>query len=149
VAYDGKLWVLGGERADASFTPFNDVWCLTPVSLGIDAGQRYQYGLGDGMTLKLTAEGLVGPVGYQWSKDGTAIAGATTDTYQVDRMTGDDAGVYTCALTGGTFGTAGPAQIQVIMPKVPASSPVGLVLGVALGMTVLFLRKRILPSRRR
>jgi hypothetical protein len=148
VVFGGKLWVLGGMRWGLlpCFTN-NDVWNLTPVSLSIDTGQHYLYNAGDPMTLKVKASELSGTVHYQWSKNGNAISDATSDTYHVDAFSADDAGTYTCELTGDTFGTAGPVQIGVAPPRVPAARPVGLILGIAVAASILVLRR--LPSRSR
>ena len=147
VAFDGKLWVLGGGHDDPNYTALNDVWNLTPVSLDINTGQRQLYALGDPMTLILTASALSGTVHYQWSKDGNSLPGATSDTYHVDAFTANDAGAYTCELTGDTFGSAGPVEIGVAPPKMPAASPAGLAFGVCLTAAVLIFRKRKSPYR--
>ncbi len=91
------------------------------------------------LCLKLMAEYLSGAVGYQWSKNGVPISGATSDTYHVDAFTANDAGACTCELSGGTFGVAGPVQIAVTPPKMSAAGPAGLALAVAMAATVLLI----------
>ena len=142
MAFDGKLWVLGGQVYP--YWAMNDVWSLTPVTLGIDAGQQYLYNPGETMTLKVTASKLSGQVSYQWKKNRTPVygVGAKSDTYHIDAFTAADAGAYTCDLSGGTMGTAGPVQIGFIPPKVPVASPAGLAFGVCLAAAMLILRKR-------
>jgi len=147
VVFDGKLWVLGGVSDGPPSGAKNDVWNLTAVSLNIDTGQRYLYNLGEPMTLKLTASALSGAVHYQWLKNDNALPDATSDTYHVDAFTAEDAGAYTCELTGDTFGSAGPVQIGLAPPKVPAACPFGLAAGVMLTALGLIFRKRIMPSR--
>ncbi len=141
--FDGKLWILGGlSEGLLPCIAKNDVWNLTPVSLEIDTGQRFLYNAGDPMTLKLTASALSGAVQYQWLKNGNAIPDATSDTYHVDAFSTDDAGAYTCELTGDTFGSAGPVQIGLAPTEMPAGSPVCFALGVCLATTILAVRRR-------
>lgn len=67
--------------------------------------------LGLTLTLAVTATGS-GPLTYQWFKDGTAIAGATSSTYFVANVVAATAGSYTVRVTSsqGTLNST-PATI--------------------------------------
>lgn len=62
-----------------------------PTSVTLDQGAK--------LTLKVTATGS--DLAYQWEKDGSAIPGATSATYEVAAAAPTDAGQYRCAVTGG------------------------------------------------
>ena len=67
-----------------------------------------------------------GPVSYQWSKDGTALAGATNGSLTIAGASGDDSGRYAvvCARPAGTL--ASPAlDLSVLTPPVIVSGPQG------------------------
>lgn len=53
---------------------------------------------GSSFTLSVTATGTA-PITYQWKKDGTSIAGATSATYTVASATSTHAGSYTVVVT--------------------------------------------------
>ena len=147
VTFNGKAWVLGGELPNGTF--LNDVWSLTPILLTIDTGQGTRFRLGEEMTLTLSAGDLAGVVGYQWSKNGSPIPGATSDTYHVDHFTEKDAGAYSCQLTGDGFGSATPVQIDLLDPTMPATGTTGLVLAMAMVTGVLVFRRRLFSSHPR
>ena len=67
---------------------------------------------GESATLTVTASGS--SLSYQWSKDGTAISGATSATYTISAATTSDAGSYTVAVTnsGGSV-TSNAATLTV------------------------------------
>ncbi|QAA77060.1 MAG: hypothetical protein BIP78_1294 [Candidatus Bipolaricaulis sibiricus] len=54
--------------------------------------------LGQSVLLSVTAAGTA-PLSYQWRKDGTNIAGATTAIYTIPAATAADAGAYTVVVT--------------------------------------------------
>lgn len=54
---------------------------------------------GNRLLLTVSATGQ-GPLTYQWSRDGAAIAGATGSTYQISRAAIDQSGNYTVKVTG-------------------------------------------------
>lgn len=64
-------------------------------------------------TLVVSAAASPAPT-YQWRKDGTAIAGATTASYAVGSAHTADAGVYTVVVTN-ALGSASSAAAQVIV----------------------------------
>jgi len=65
------------------------------------------------LTLSVAAHDT-GPLAYRWSKDGIALAGATSASFSVAAATATDAGAYTVAVTGanGTL-TSAPAAVSV------------------------------------
>jgi outer membrane protein assembly factor BamB len=69
-------------------------------------------GLGGGMVLSVAATGT-GPFAYQWSRNGTAIAGATAATYTVASATAATAGSYTVAVTSNGGGTTTSAAAVI------------------------------------
>lgn len=54
--------------------------------------------LGQSVLLSVTAAGTA-PLSYQWRKDGTNIAGATTAIYTIPAATAADAGAYTVVVS--------------------------------------------------
>jgi hypothetical protein len=54
--------------------------------------------IGQILTLTVSATGTA-PLAYQWSKNGTAVSGATAATLTVASVTALDAGNYSCAVT--------------------------------------------------
>jgi sugar lactone lactonase YvrE len=65
------------------------------------------------VTLKIAASGTPAPT-YQWSKNGTAISGATTSTLQLNSVTSADQANYSVLVTSGslTYSSA-PTTLQV------------------------------------
>ena len=68
-----------------------------------------------GQTVDLTTTpGGTGPFTYQWSKDGSAIAGATSATYSIAAVGAGDAGLYSVEVVGACGSVvAGPATLSV------------------------------------
>ncbi len=54
--------------------------------------------VGGNVAFTVSARGSL-PLSYQWRKDGTAIVGATTDTYFLADVQGGQSGNYSCVLT--------------------------------------------------
>ena len=76
-----------------------------PASLTVDAGQS--------ATFSVSAYGS-SPVSYQWKKDGSDIAGATSSSLAIDAATPADAGSYTVALSNSAATvTSDPAVLTV------------------------------------
>ncbi len=141
----GKLWFMG-------FSLYSiHIESMSPVTLSISRGRAPLSRVGAPLTLSLTATGFPDSIACQWTKDGEAIANATTDTYHLDQVTLSDAGLYTCQVTdeNGVVFTADPVPVAVSAEKVPAAGPVGLALGVCLAASVLVLRQRKFPHRSR
>ncbi len=140
LAFAGKLWVLGGTTIrNHDFELLNDVWCLTPVPMSIEAEHASPYQVGEALTLHVAGPGLPPGVTYQWMKDGVALAGESSDRYHLAAAAEGATGSYTCEIGGSAFGTAGPAVIVVsAAQRVPVGAAV--LGGAALG--VLFLGAR-------
>lgn len=76
--------------------------------------------VGATITLSVTASGSA-PLGYQWSKDGTAVSGATGSTYSIASVATSDAGSYTVAVSN----SAGSVTSNAAVLSVTASSSGG------------------------
>jgi outer membrane protein assembly factor BamB/subtilisin family serine protease len=79
----------------------------------VTAPQSQTVVLGAALALNVAATGT-GTLAYQWSKDGAALAGATSSTYAIPSATFSSAGTYSVTVTGpqGTLTTV-PATITV------------------------------------
>ncbi len=85
---------------------------LDPQSLTVDAGAGASFSVG--------ASGTA-PLAYQWQKDGSDIAGATTTNYTIAAVVAGDAGRYRCRVTN-TAGVATSAVATLtVNPPVPPS----------------------------
>jgi outer membrane protein assembly factor BamB len=83
---------------------------LLPVI--VESPQSQTVGLGGTLVLNAVVSGT-GPFTYQWSKDGTPIAGATGATYTASGVTAASAGSYSVAITGtGGTVTSGAATVR-------------------------------------
>ncbi len=85
--------------------------------------------IGSSMSFSVSASG--GALSYQWTKDGTALAGATNATLTINSVSAADAGVYTvsvrnsCGVTGSSVARGSIAPPPVITTQ-PVSQTVGL-----------------------
>ncbi|HEX2101631.1 MAG TPA: peptidylprolyl isomerase [Candidatus Synoicihabitans sp.] len=71
---------------------------------------------GGSVTFSVTA--IDGPTGYQWSKNGTAISGATGSTLTLTNVSAADAGDYTVAIVNPQGTTVSrPASLLVATPE--------------------------------
>ncbi|MFN0066090.1 MAG: immunoglobulin domain-containing protein [Limisphaerales bacterium] len=87
-----------------------------PIPLTVTAGEPASF--------RVTATGTP-PLAYQWFKDGTNLAGATTDTYSIPSVTTNDAGSYQVRVSNSANSTN----------SVPASLTVNAVSGILLSVT--------------
>ncbi len=79
-----------------------------PASISIDVGQP--------VNLSVTATGSPAP-DYQWSKNGTAIAGATSSSLYIGSAKLDDAGSYVVTVSNGAGSvSSSPATVRVTQP---------------------------------
>ena len=81
-----------------------------PVGFSVLAGQKMQF--------SVTATGT-SPLGYQWQKNGTAIAGAAGATYVVNAVGAGDAGSYTVVVSN-AFGSVTSAAAVLTVSATPA-----------------------------
>ena len=125
--YRNPSYVLGGDwnpRATAIFSP------STPPSnaAAAEAGQpgltpqpkNQLVLLGTTATLRATASAQGAAVSVQWYKNGHAIPHATNATLRIDRMTWDDAAVYTAIArdaAGHTSSASAPTTLTAIAPQ--------------------------------
>ncbi len=123
---DGSLWAMGynqyGELADGTTTERNTAIKLTqpaftqqPAALSVSVGASAAFA----PTVTST-----GAATYQWFKDGSAIAGATTTTYTIASTTAASAGNYALVATnwlGST--TSSVAALTVISPVSITTQP--------------------------
>lgn len=72
---------------------------------------------GETLTLNVVATGATG---YQWKKGGTNIPSATAATYTKESATADDAGSYTCVVTGAGGSVTSSAATVTVNPAVEA-----------------------------
>ncbi len=95
---------------------------LSPIIVAQPTAQAVNYG--GGTTLSVTAYG-VPALTYQWYRNGTAIAGATSATYSIASAGGSDAGTYTVAIGNGTTTTTSSAVTLVVNggPPVITTNP--------------------------
>jgi hypothetical protein len=86
-----------------------------PISVTGDSGSSCQF--------YVVAQGT-SPLVYQWEKDGVAISGANTNTYQVQQIKDSDAGNYLATITNvaGSIQTD-IATLTVITPPPPPEIP--------------------------
>lgn len=68
---------------------------------------------GETLTLNVVATGATG---YQWKKGGTNIPSATAATYTKESATTDDAGSYTCVVTGAGGSVTSSAATVTVNP---------------------------------
>lgn len=104
-----------GATAAALAAPL--VVTAAPTALALDPS-----GAG---TLAVRAAGP-GPLSYQWSKDGVALSGAVSSSYEIPSFTADLAGAYTVTVTdvtGRTVTTAPVAVSAAAVPVVGAEQP--------------------------
>jgi len=88
----------------------------TTAPLVLQAPTSQEIALGLPVTFTVQAGGSV-PLSYQWSKDGTPIAGATTSVLALGSATFADAGDYTVTIAnavGSADTTATPATLTVL-----------------------------------
>jgi len=62
-----------------------------------------------------------GPLAYQWKKNGTAIAGATTATYSIASVQTGDAGGYLCTVTN-TYSSV-DSNTAILTVDIPQTAP--------------------------
>lgn len=92
----------------AASSPIGPNITVQPASMAIVSGET--------LSLSVTADGP-GTLTYQWSKNGEAIAGATSATLDLGTAQPASAGVYTVTVTNSNGAvTSSPASVAVIAP---------------------------------
>ena len=76
-------------------------------------------GLGGGLVLNVIASGS-GPFDYQWSKDGTAVPGATNSSYTVASATAATAGSYAVTVTSPGGSVTSTSAVVTTAAAIPA-----------------------------
>ncbi len=78
--------------------------------------------VGNPVTFSVTATG--GTLSYQWRRNGTAIAGATSNTLTINSAAASDAGSYDVVVTNACGGTtSSPATLTVNQPTAITAQP--------------------------
>lgn len=95
---------------------------VAPVFTAQPGGQTVD--VGGGAVFSAAATGTPSP-GFQWLKDGAAIAGATNASYTLAAVRSVDAGAYAVVATNSAGSvTSSPAQLAVTATAPPAVAPV-------------------------
>ena len=93
--------------------------------------------------VSVTVRNPVGTVQYQWYKNNTLIPGATASSLLIPHATYDDAGLYTCLITGETLApTTTTAAKLTVVEELPALTVPGLAALAALLSLAAALRGR-------
>jgi hypothetical protein len=111
-SYDVEVTNGFGTTASSPASLTLSLVAVAPV-ITVEPESRTRILVGGSATFSVTATGVPAPT-YQWRKDGTAIAGATTATFQIVAANGDDAGIYD-VVVGNAAGTvtSDPAVLTV------------------------------------
>lgn len=104
VIYDAN----GGEVSAAATLSFNEPSIST-------APATVQVALGGPASFSVVATGT-GTLTYQWELNGTAIGGATSDTYSIASTVKTDYGAYTCVVTD-DCGFVETAEADLLLPS--------------------------------
>ncbi len=97
VADAGSYTVTVANECGSVTSSAADLTVRTPPVIDVDPSDMTVCE-GDAATFSITASGS-GPLSYQWSKDGTAIPGATSSSLTVMSSSPSDAGVYSATVT--------------------------------------------------
>jgi hypothetical protein len=107
----------GSSSSGSSSSQDSALKVTQPVSVTVNVGQT--------ATFNVTASGT-GPFAYQWFVNGTAISGATSNTYTTSATAAGQSGmVFTVVVTNssGTV-TSGPATLTVMGPAAPLAKSI-------------------------
>ncbi|WP_415909992.1 MBG domain-containing protein [Oleiharenicola sp. Vm1] len=94
---------------------------VAPTITGAPAAQTVT--VGDTVTFSVAADGT-GPLGYQWRKDGSALAGATASTLTLAHVLTDAAGSYDVVVSN-SVGSATSAPAVLTVNKAVATVTLG------------------------
>lgn len=124
--------VLGADRAVYSATISNAaaavtssnaaLWVWDPAMVCPPAGCTNN--LGSTASFTVTAYGAA-PLSYQWLKNDSIIAGATSETYAISEVTDDDTAAYSVIITNayGAITSSPPALLKVLSPPLIVVQP--------------------------
>ena len=79
--------------------------------------------VGSNKTLSITTKNSESWLYFQWYKNNVIIPGATTRTLNLNAITIDKAGIYTCLVTGCTETTSNPTALTVIPQTAITAQP--------------------------
>lgn len=102
---------------------------------------------GDQLSLTVGVAETVGPVSYQWVKDGAVVPAQTFATYMIDTLTLDDEGWYSVRVTDGSkalFVATDPVEVAVFPAgSLPTAGIAGLcILGIACAAAARMVDRR-------
>lgn len=94
----------------------------TPITFPSTVSPQTAY-VGQSLTLSIFNNNGSTPITYQWQKDGTPIAGATSQFYSISAVAAGDAGTYTLVETNVAGSVTSPGLVLTVDPAVPVSFP--------------------------
>ena len=102
--------VAGSATSSAATLSVNLPPAITsqPANLTVNQGQTASF--------SVTATGTA-PLSYQWQKNGTAINGATGNSYSIASAQADDAGAYSVTVSNSLGSVASTAASLTVLPK--------------------------------
>jgi len=115
----------------------------------VDLPQGGEFSVGDPLALSVTVACPVGEVAYQWIKDGEDLPGEVLGTYEVESLTLEHQGWYSCRVTdeGKTVYETPAVLVTVTEIPLPAAGIAGLLLGVAVACIIAARRATGLRMR--
>ena len=106
---DGLLFV-----ADAKNHTIRKLEAIAPATIVTAPAAITTLTVGQALSLSITLDTSHSPTTYQWSRNGTALPGATSATYSVASASRDDAGSYTVAFSRAGVTTTSPIALVAI-----------------------------------
>lgn len=106
---------------------------LDPPAITVQPVEQ-QFALGGSATFSVTATGTA-PLGYQWSKNGVPISGATAATYDLNNIVVSDIGVYSVVINnvaGTVTSQTATLSANEFAPDITWNTPVPITYGTAL-----------------
>lgn len=110
-----SLTMDGNKSVTANFIQVPPSISTQPSTQTVNAGSNVSFNV---------AAGGTPPLSYQWHKDGSPVAGATSSTLNLSNVQAGDAGNYTVTVTNGAGSiTSNPAVLTVITPPTITTQP--------------------------
>jgi pectate lyase len=110
-----SLTMDGNKSVTANFVQIPPSISTQPASQTVNAGSSVSFNV---------AAGGTPPLSFQWQKDGSPVAGATSPTLSLSNVQAGDAGSYTVTVTNGAGSiTSNPAVLTVITPPTITTQP--------------------------